>query len=898
MPEPIVIIGSTARPGGPSGESADDATATKVVGTGVPPQESPKSSERTRSPLLPAFIRIASVLSVRAARAFWTLVKAALYVASRYPRHSLGAGASIVILGTVLSAQLRSGKGERPPVIASIPGDAAAPVAVSGANGSPAKTIDDNKGGAAKENGRGASGKDPIRASTDRSQTASSDTSSPSDKSSRDAAPAATALNDAASSPPSVAEGPTSREDRQPAPDTVASPGAVVELPKAEPTAAPEHNPAAATLLTQRPPEPAPSPSSSTIKENFGNADPVATAAAPPPVTTAEPSPPPARSGDPVSLPTHTDGPMQLAAALEPAGDPKQSNATSAPDPVRPEPTTRSPLLTGTAVPTDSKAEDDVEHALTHVPQKSAVEGKSVPTEIPAIPTTEPQSLKNAPLIAEGAHSTNQEIDKAASGTVGRAHPSEGVPVVPLPDQSIPVRSEPSSRARSGAGSSAPESEAADPGNQNAASQRLSAGPPSLSPVPSPDSRLETPVSSTQLPDTKSQAADSNPTQMTESHEPEKRILQNTLEDAQPEPRNLTGPSPDIRAKPSALEELANAGWVSVPNSGKMAIDASEEPDTRRRNSANGGSAEPIALRDVGAHTAKDVSFEQEASRIQTAQVGPRSGQSSNAGVSRAAQTRARPAAERVESVPHVVESGENFWTISRRYYASGRYYRALWKANADKHPEIDKLAVNDVIMVPAVEDLDPAYIDPPRTSAPAALGSATHSSNGRSRVDSTDSAESSVSSSSINHDEPVYTTRTNRGSADGVPVRRSSRFDPDLDLPAPEAVTRPDRGTDPVGHRSDVVQGDDTDNNEPEIRTAARPRSSGLAPLGRPVYKVRQYDTLRSIARDMLGDSHRSREILELNQELIDDPSHLIVGQVLELPEDARTTVRRSASR
>jgi nucleoid-associated protein YgaU len=47
-----------------------------------------------------------------------------------------------------------------------------------------------------------------------------------------------------------------------------------------------------------------------------------------------------------------------------------------------------------------------------------------------------------------------------------------------------------------------------------------------------------------------------------------------------------------------------------------------------------------------------------------------------------------------------------------------------------------------------------------------------------------------------------------------------------------------------------------------------------------------------------MLGDSHRSSEILDLNHDPIDDPAQLIVGQVLELPEDARTSVRRSASR
>jgi hypothetical protein len=47
-----------------------------------------------------------------------------------------------------------------------------------------------------------------------------------------------------------------------------------------------------------------------------------------------------------------------------------------------------------------------------------------------------------------------------------------------------------------------------------------------------------------------------------------------------------------------------------------------------------------------------------------------------------------------------------------------------------------------------------------------------------------------------------------------------------------------------------------------------------------------------------MLGDSHRANEILDLNRELIDDPTHLIVGQMIELPEDARTSIRSTSRR
>ncbi|MCA1684972.1 MAG: LysM peptidoglycan-binding domain-containing protein, partial [Planctomycetia bacterium] len=61
-----------------------------------------------------------------------------------------------------------------------------------------------------------------------------------------------------------------------------------------------------------------------------------------------------------------------------------------------------------------------------------------------------------------------------------------------------------------------------------------------------------------------------------------------------------------------------------------------------------------------------------------------------------------------------------------------------------------------------------------------------------------------------------------------------------------------------------------------------------------RPFYKVRAGETLRTIARDILGDSRRADEILELNPDVIDDPYNLIPGQRLELPEDARVGRRR----
>ena len=229
----------------------------------------------------------------------------------------------------------------------------------------------------------------------------------------------------------------------------------------------------------------------------------------------------------------------------------------------------------------------------------------------------------------------------------------------------------------------------------------------------------------------------------------------------------------------------------------------------------------------------------------------------------------------KLETVLHKVEKNENFWTISRMYYNSGRYYKALWKANEDKVPEIDKLYRNTVIRIPPPEDLDPSYILPPGTRSPSPTA-----------------AGEKLAAQDADPDRSTA-RRSTPAPADGVPIRRSSRSDADLNLPVSDAATEeadgtvrsPRRGTRSASSIS--IRDDREDGREPEIR----PRDA----VTRPIYKVRQYDTLRTIARDTLGDPRRADEILDLNRDIIDDPSHLIVGQILDLPEDARPARARS---
>ena len=67
----------------------------------------------------------------------------------------------------------------------------------------------------------------------------------------------------------------------------------------------------------------------------------------------------------------------------------------------------------------------------------------------------------------------------------------------------------------------------------------------------------------------------------------------------------------------------------------------------------------------------------------------------------------------------HTVRSGENFWTISLLYYRSGRYGKALWAANKNAVPDFDRLTVGDKIIIPRVDQLDPALIEEVPAPAP-----------------------------------------------------------------------------------------------------------------------------------------------------------------------------------
>jgi len=193
----------------------------------------------------------------------------------------------------------------------------------------------------------------------------------------------------------------------------------------------------------------------------------------------------------------------------------------------------------------------------------------------------------------------------------------------------------------------------------------------------------------------------------------------------------------------------------------------------------------------------------------------------------------------------HVVERGENFWTISRHYYSSGRYYKALWKANSRTVSAPDQLMVGQTIVIPPPEALDRSLFEPARVSRGASIPS--RPSAPVRRTSNSLAADDEMAEASVTRSSEVELALPIKNSS--VALRRRPRLDESLD-PPPEERTR----------------------------------------RSRPRYRVRAHETLRRIALNTLNDAQRADEILELNRDLLDgNPRNLVAGQILELPEDAR---------
>ena len=291
----------------------------------------------------------------------------------------------------------------------------------------------------------------------------------------------------------------------------------------------------------------------------------------------------------------------------------------------------------------------------------------------------------------------------------------------------------------------------------------------------------------------------------------------------QPEPAEL--PPAVVEAPATTPQPAESPSFEQIPASA-AAIDGGSEPASATRG--DGWVVIPSAGKRPGAGASSDPG------------TGSRSGNDNLLG-SRPKVADGPPirddlgaSAGQVGLVLHTVQADENFWTISKQYYNSPRYYKALHQANAGQVPDITKLYVGTVIRIPPPETLDRSLVTPPLIGA----------------------------------------------SVDGPVISRASTADNGTDVSA-------DPGTDPdPGMTSSRSSRPGLRNGRPSL--SARNEPSTEAPR-RPIYRVKPNDTLRSIARDTLRDSHRATEIYNLNRDTLSDIRALPApGTTLTLPTDA----------
>jgi hypothetical protein len=224
--------------------------------------------------------------------------------------------------------------------------------------------------------------------------------------------------------------------------------------------------------------------------------------------------------------------------------------------------------------------------------------------------------------------------------------------------------------------------------------------------------------------------------------------------------------------------------------------------------------------------TAKPISSaDQDEARVLTAGGAARSGP----GV----LPRLRPGGVAAGPRRHTVAPGESFATIAAIYYGSARYEHALWQYNRGRFPRPGWLATGDVLVVPPVRELG---------TAAGRTGLA------RSAVPSTPAVRAHAGDARL---ELPGSTESGGGSLDSEIVRAGTRSV--ADGSARSTKTAIDAG-----------------------------RRRGPA-----IHVVQRYETLRSIARDRLGDAHRAGEIIELNMGRLGESTPLMPGQRILLPED-----------
>ncbi|WP_422926788.1 LysM peptidoglycan-binding domain-containing protein [Singulisphaera sp. PoT] len=637
-------------------------------------------------------------------------------------------------------------------------------------------------------------------------------------------------------------------------------------------------------------------PNKPTNEEKPGTSPPPATSqttAAPTP--TAEPAQAAAPTPAPevASKPESEEDPLQLPTASHDESHVKLASNEEPQSPVPPAETAKptDPMVTahaGTATPSSSDATPkeslDANHAALPIPPPDpAAKGTPVAAEAPASPPVDPHLAASTPGTpietpskdpappAEGAAGAVAPAAAAGAGALEVTGAGQTPPAVEpsaaLPSAGAPATEPPVTPAQAGAGSNVANSPMPLPGPAEAAPAPAVApeAPAAVTTAPASEA-TQSPATPSVAPGLEPAAAPAPGTApnglIPGAHPAEGNLPPANMPETVPMPGSsgLTGAAEPLPAAPAVgagalalpaagiaagagaagAEMLSNAGHQQdgkvndIPNLDQPPVASGTEAPAPTEAPAAGMPSDLVPIPNAGQRPFSGETIVSSEPEMEST--------SSTTPILDAIPVSTPPAdPDRIQPEEHVVRSGENFWTISREYYRSGRYYKALWKANQKLVAAPEDLAVGMTIIVPPPEELDKHLILPPQSAK---------------RTEAID--------------PPSAVRKTSAQNVGSSPKGRTLKNAPEVELALPDMDGDSRRRSNTYTPPSDDYEGE-----EPERGNYRR-------------YRIRRGDSLRKIAREKLGTARRANEIFELNRDILDSPNdNLIPGQDISLPDN-----------
>ncbi|MCC6579570.1 MAG: LysM peptidoglycan-binding domain-containing protein [Phycisphaeraceae bacterium] len=215
-----------------------------------------------------------------------------------------------------------------------------------------------------------------------------------------------------------------------------------------------------------------------------------------------------------------------------------------------------------------------------------------------------------------------------------------------------------------------------------------------------------------------------------------------------------------------------------------------------------------------------------------------------------------------LQPIYHVVQQGETLYSLAKKYYNNGEYWRSIQEANSQIVGPKGNVALGQKLTIPNKSGLISAASATPASATASTPASSSSTSGTRYIVVEPGQTLSIIAEehlgASKRWDEILAANRDTLKSPDQLKVGMKLRL--------PEKAT---------GGFLD------------HAATTGGPTPSAKPATAKPVntYTIRTGDTLVTISRVTLGDGKHWRRIYELNRDQLSDPDSIEVGMTLKVP-------------